>query len=376
MAESTPDMLCAAEPLLWHADPRLHATLSASSEARSGALTPRKDTLTVLGRARSAAGSTSGASSSATSASASGPLRRMNAASCGLWSSERMPSMSIFLRLSMCLVVSADSFMATLEASPRATMSSTFSVPARAPHSWVAPTMMGSSARAPPRTYSAAMPLGAPNLWPTTVSRSTPSCATLTGTLPTLWAASECTSTGARPRRCWLSRCTALAMAATGCRVPTSLLLCITVTSAVSSPTACTTAATSTTPWASTGTTVTAALPAACRCSRYLSTAGCSTAVVTTCGKAGGSSRPAREEWKREMAMSMAALSDSLPQEVKTTSFSDLAAMRACTKRRALSTAAREGWPNTWEELGLPKHPVMKGCMAHATSGNTGVVAL
>merc|ERR1719291_1504033 len=83
-------------------------------------------------------------------------------------------------------------------------------------------------ARQPGRTYSAATPLGAPNLWPATVTMSAPAAPharPLRSTFPTAWAASVWNRTD-------LSR-HALAISKTGCTDPTSLFAVITVTRAV-----------------------------------------------------------------------------------------------------------------------------------------------
>lgn len=102
-------------------------------------------------------------------------------------------------------------------------------------------------------------------LCPTTVARSTPSALTSTGTLPRLCAASVCSSSvgDARPSapRPGLAARTAATIAASGCTAPTSLLLCMMVTSTVDGRSAAATSAGDTMPCPSTGTAVYSSRP-------------------------------------------------------------------------------------------------------------------
>ena len=138
---------------------------------------------------------------------------------------------------------------------------------------------------------------------------------------PAACTASVCTSVRG------LRAFTAAAMAAMGCTVPTSLLAAMMVTSAVSSRTASAAAWGSTKPSPSTGRIVTAQ-PSRSSASSGSSTAWCSIAEVTMC-------RPAAAATPR-----MAALSASVPPDVKTISPA-VQPSRPATTSRASSSACR-----------------------------------
>ena len=118
------------------------------------------------------------------------------------------------------------------------------------------------------------MPLGALNLCPATVSRSTPSASTFIGCLPTDCAASVCSR---MPRVRVIA-----AISAIGCKLPASLLACITDTSAVSGRNARSTAASETQPVSSTGTTL-SSQPWSRSAAAGAATAGCSILLITRC---------------------------------------------------------------------------------------------
>ena len=92
-------------------------------------------------------------------------------------------------------------------------------------------------------------------------------------------------------------------------------------------------------------------------------TAGCSMALTMRC-----------PGWKRARLPNSARLSDSVPPEVKTISFSP-APRTAATWARAASTAARASRPDRWSSDGLPYRSEKKGSIASSTLGSTGVVA-
>ena len=180
--------------------------------------------------------------------------------------------------------IAALSSWAISAALPSPAIISTFSVPARRPPSCPPPCRKdGKSSPNASLTYRAATPFGAPNLCPTTVSRSTPSALTSTSTLPRDWAASVCM----QAPRSWASS----AMAAIGCRAPISLLLCMTDTSTVSSRNAAATASRGSKPSESTATSVYSSSPSSRNAFRASITAGCSMLEVTTCGIATPASR-------------------------------------------------------------------------------------
>ena len=79
--------------------------------------------------------------------------------------------------------------------------------------------------RVPRRIQSAPVPLGPPNLWPDSESRSAPRASTSTAILPTVWTASVWNTAPAS--------CATSASSAMGWMVPISLLACITDTRAV-----------------------------------------------------------------------------------------------------------------------------------------------
>ena len=156
------------------------------------------------------------------------------------------------------------------------------------------------------------------------------------------------------------------ASSAMGCTVPTSLLACITETSAVSRRTSAASAGGSTMPRPSTGSHDTVH-PCASSALAVLSTASCSI-VLTTRWRlpctAGASSAPR-----------MARLSDSVPPLVNTTSAA-AAPSRAATCARASSSAALACWPSRWTLEGLPKTSTDARRRASATPGASGAVAL
>ena len=96
------------------------------------------------------------------------------------------------------------------------------------------------------------------------------------------------------------------------------------------------------------------------------STAWCSIAVQTI---------PARGGLAFAATPRRAALSDSLPPEVKTISAGS-APTSSATRARASSTAPRARCPNQWRLEGLPKSSRRNGSIASSTRGSSGVVAL
>mmetsp|Transcript_55590 Transcript_55590/g.156479 ORF Transcript_55590/g.156479 Transcript_55590/m.156479 type:complete len:241 (+) Transcript_55590:524-1246(+) len=240
-------------------------------------------------------------------------------------------------------------------------MSRTFSVPPRRPASWPPPCSMRLMG-VPPRTYSAATPLGAPNLWPTTVIRSAPVSCAFTGTLPKLCAASVCRTTP--------DSFATLAMSAIGCRDPISLLECMTVISTVFGWIASFTCAAVSRPSASTGTSVYASRPSAASAARHSRMAGCSMVEETTWGVS-----PARRSRAAATTPTIAWLSDSVPQDVKR--ISPGSPPRSLASRSLASfTAAAHGRAKAWPLEGLPKWWNRKGLISSATSGKIGEVAL
>lgn len=94
--------------------------------------------------------------------------------------------------------------------------------------------------------------------------------------------------------------------------------------------------------------------------------AGCSTVEVMISVRDGSAARPGRS----------AVVFDSVPPEVKMTSWSCSAPIRAWTARRAAFTAPPTSAPKAWIEDALPNCSVKKGSMAATASGATRVVAL
>ena len=96
--------------------------------------------------------------------------------------------------------------------------------------------------------------------------------------------------------------------------------------------------------------------------------AGCSTAVVTTCGEAMSRARAKNTPFS-------AKLFDSLPPLVNTTSEGSHPSSSA-TCARACSTYARAGAPAQWRLDGFPNASSMTSRIFAATLGASGVLAL
>src|SRR5947207_3819025 len=180
------------------------------------------------------------------------------------------------------------------------------------------------------------------------------------------------TSTRIFPRACVASvwkmmpfSLASLPIAATSWIVPISLFANITEIRIVLSVTALRTVSTSTRPSGCTGTYATSK---PCRSSRLhtSSPARCSITVVTM--------------WlpfSRYISATplMARLMDSVPPDVKTSSFASRAPIRRASCARASSTAASASQPNGWLRLaGWPNFSVKYGSIASTTRGSTGVV--
>ena len=119
---------------------------------------------------------------------------------------------------------------------------------------------------------------------------------------------------------------------------PSSLFAVMTLTSTVSYRTAASTSSTSTLPSGRGATTSRWQSPRSANHRAAASTAGCSTAVVTTCGVVRRASRAAHT------IPLMARLSASVPPEVNTTSWG-LQCSAPATCSRASSTTVRASWP-------------------------------
>ena len=102
------------------------------------------------------------------------------------------------------------------------------------------------------------------------------------------------------------------------------------------------------------------------RCSTRARIAGCSTLVVTI------SSRPSLAA----SADRMAALSDSVPPEVNTISWSNAAPSSACNCWRASFTASATCAPNACADDAFPNWSEKYGNIAATTAGSVRVVAL
>ena len=154
-------------------------------------------------------------------------------------------------------------------------------------------------------------------------------------------------------------------MSPTGCNTPISLLASITLTSTVSSVSARSIDSGLTRPSLSGSTSVTRAPPSASR-RQGSSTARCSVAAVTTCGRGRAAA---------VTAPFSARLFDSVAPLVKQTSRGS-APIRPATCRRAASAASRAAQPNAWCRLAaLPNRSVKYGAIASTTRGSAGVVA-
>ncbi len=184
---------------------------------------------------------------------------------------------------------------------------------------------------------------------------SAPMARLSTATLPAAWMASTCSHPSAsRTRR---------AASPTGWMTPVSLLASIRATKGLPSAAsqACRRSASqarSATPFASTGSTSTAA-PEALAVSRTLS-----------CSMAETISRRAPAATALSMAMALA----SVPPLVKITVEAG-AAIRAATSSRAFSTRSRAARPLAWTDEGLPTF-CSAAIMAAWACGRTGAVAL
>ena len=234
-------------------------------------------------------------------------------------------------------------------ASPSPTMAATFSVPARRPRSWWPPTCTGASCR-PRRTHKRPAPFGPPILWAEQESKSMGSCRTRTGIFPT-----ACTASVWNGTRC---RRHSSPMRSSGNSTPVSLFAAI-AEQRLAPGSAASSAARSSLPSPSTGIRMTST-PERSSSAQAPSTAGCSTAVVTTFLRA----RPRS-----------ASASDSVPPEVKTSSRgSQSSAVPHCS--RARSTRLRASCPGLCTDDGFANTSRSAGIMADMTAGSRGVVAL
>ncbi len=179
-------------------------------------------------------------------------------------------------------------------------------------------------------------------MWPARVSASTPLAATSTGTWPTAWTASVWKGTPCSRARS--------ARVGTGCRVPTSLLAHITVTSATSDGSRSSAARSTsgcTRPSASTSSHSTTAPSWATSHSTASRTAWCSTALARMRVQRGSAARRAHQ------IPLTARLSLSVPLPVKTTS--DGRAPRAAAScSRDSSTTRRARRPALCRDDALP----------------------
>ena len=202
------------------------------------------------------------------------------------------------------------------------------------------------------------MPLGAYILCPTRVSRSTSRSVTSSGIFPAVWAASVWNSAPA----VWVIR----ARSAIGCRVPVSLLACMTVTSTVRSVRAAARSAGSSRPLPSTPRTVTSTSCQRARCRQAARTAGCSVAWVITCGRRSAVHRVGSASRAASTLPRMARASASEPLPVNTIRppapgprcgpVGSPAPIRAATWARARSRAAAGGWAVAVAAGGVAEH--------------------
>ncbi len=221
------------------------------------------------------------------------------------------------------------------------TMPATLAVPDRRPRSCPPPSRIGWRC-VRRRTTRAPTPVGPPNLWPDTETRSATRVVAATSTHGTACTASVCsTARGARSR-------TTSATRSSGCSVPTSLFTAITETTAVRPSSASASTSRSTTPSAVTPTSR-RRNPSRARRSAGFSTAWCSTALTTR-----PSPCPAARAGRA--APCTARLSDSVPPLVNTTSPGSHPRCSATTSRAA-SSAVLEARRRGVDARGVAERP-------------------